>query len=150
LIDSIVEKRAQFGRVHVLLGARTPDEFLYKDSFEGWRRAQIDVQTTVDRPHGSWQGHVGVVTLLLERISIDNPTNTTILTCGPEVMMRYVARTAKGRGIIDADIWVTLERNMNCAIGLCGHCQLGPAFLCKDGPVFRFDQVQPWLQIRDL
>lgn len=73
-----------------------------------------------------------------------------ILTCGPEVMMRYVAKSAIGRGIPVRNIWLTLERNMNCAIGLCGHCQLGPQFICKEGPVFRFDAVSSWLNVQEL
>ena len=149
LIEHIVEHRSQFGEVTLLIGARTSEDLLYFEEYGRWRAHRIRVKTTVDRPDGQWGGHVGVVTLLLDRTHLTNPQSTILLTCGPEVMMRYVAKSAMGRGIPQTNIWVTLERNMNCAVGLCGHCQLGPEFLCKDGPVFRLDRVAPWLRVQE-
>lgn len=150
LVDFIVENRNAFRHVSVLIGGRTPVDLLYQSEQEVWKSSQIDIETTVDRPTDGWNGHVGVVTLLLERLAIRDPSQTLVLTCGPEVMMRYVARSAIDRGISADNIWVTLERNMNCAIGLCGHCQFGPKFICKDGPVFRYDQVANLLRVQDL
>ncbi len=150
LIDQVGEQRANFGNVHVLLGARTPADLLYVDRQDKWRDQGIDVLTTVDRGNPLWKGHIGVVTLLIDRLSIARPHATAVLTCGPEVMMRYVARAALRRDILESNIWVTMERNMNCAIGLCGHCQLGPKFLCKDGPVFRLDEVAKYLGVQEL
>ncbi len=149
LIEFIVENRKSFGQVSVLIGGRTPVDLLYQSEQEVWKLCDIRVETTVDRPADDWKGHVGVVTLLLERVAIRDPSKTFVLSCGPEVMMRYVARSAIDRGIGTSNIWVTLERNMNCAIGLCGHCQLGPKFICKDGPVFSYDQVAAWLRVQE-
>jgi NAD(P)H-flavin reductase len=149
LVSHVARQRSLFGSVALIVGARSPADLLYFDDYDDWQAASIDVQFTVDRPSPGWKGNVGVVTLLLERLSLPKPQSTLVMTCGPEVMMRYVAKAATGRGIPDQNIWVTLERNMNCAIGLCGHCQLGPTFLCKDGPVFRFDRVREWLRVQD-
>jgi NAD(P)H-flavin reductase len=150
LIEYVVQHRTEFGGVQVLVGSRTPEDLIYQAEYEDWRAAGIEVQTTVDRPTGTWRGQVGVITLLLDRLPIAFPESTLVLSCGPEVMMRYVAKSAIARGIGEQNIWVTLERNMNCAIGLCGHCQLGPEFVCKDGPVFRYDRVRPWLIVQEL
>ena len=98
----------------------------------------------------AWTGHVGVVTLLLERLPLPRPRETVLMTCGPEVMMWYTTQTARERGLPVTNLWMSLERNMNCAVGLCGHCQFGPAFICKDGPVFRFDRIAPFLEVKSL
>lgn len=135
-------------RIAVLVGARQPCDLLYSREYDRWRSAGLTVQTTVDRPDEDWKGNVGVVTLLLERLPLQSPERAVVLTCGPEVMMRYVAEAAIQRGIKKENVWVSLERNMNCAIGHCGHCQLGPEFLCKDGPVLRYDRVAHWLHVQ--
>ncbi|MCA9128368.1 MAG: FAD/NAD(P)-binding protein [Planctomycetales bacterium] len=149
LIERIAASRNRFGEVHVLLGARSPADLLYCQLHSGWLEQQLAVDVTVDRGPPDWKGHTGVVTLLLERLDLPRPKTTFVMTCGPEVMMRYVAKSAIGRGIPESNIWVTLERNMNCAIGLCGHCQLGPKFICREGPVFRFDEVASWLRVQE-
>lgn len=150
LIEHVVAHRGEFGKVSLIVGARTPDDLIYKLALEEWKQHAIELKLTVDRSSKDWQGHVGVVTLLLERLRIADPTSTHVMTCGPEVMMRYVAKSAIERDIPEQNIFVTLERNMNCAIGLCGHCQLGPKFLCKDGPVFCYTQVRDLLRVQDL
>ena len=114
------------------------------------RAADIDVQTTVDQADLSWTGNVGVVPLLLDRLQPLDPERTIVMTCGPEVMMRYTVRSAAARGMSIEQIWSSLERNMQCAVGLCGHCQFGPEFICKDGPVFRYDRIAPWLSVEGL
>lgn len=150
LLETVVRRRLEFGRVSLLLGARTSADLLFRSEHARWSEAGIDIQLTIDRPDEQWSGQVGVVTLLLDRLAIPSPMTTQVMTCGPEVMMRYVARSALSRGIPSENIWVTLERHMNCAIGLCGHCQLGPEFICKDGPVFCYDRVDSWLSVHDL
>ncbi len=150
LVHHVAALRPAFGNVHVLVGARTPDDLIYENEFPDWQAAGIQLEVTVDRPAAKWQGNVGVVTLLLERLKLADASRTLVMTCGPEVMMRYVAKSAMARGIPGENIWVTLERNMNCAIGLCGHCQLGPAFICKDGPVFRYDRISPLMRVLEL
>ncbi|MCM2369704.1 FAD/NAD(P)-binding protein [Aporhodopirellula aestuarii] len=150
LVDEILSHRQQFGRVSLLIGARTPSDLLYTDDYESWRTADIEVQTTVDRAAADWKGNVGVVTLLLNRLGITSPLQTMIFTCGPEVMMTYAIRAVRERGVPRENLWVSLERNMNCAIGQCGHCQLGPHFICKEGPVLRYDQVKNWMHVDSL
>jgi NAD(P)H-flavin reductase len=147
LVQEVLANRQQYGRVTLLYGSRTPDALIYVSEYEEWRRRGIDVSVTVDRADASWSGHVGVVPLLLDRLQPLTPAKTVLLTCGPEVMMRYVMLSALRRGLAKEQCWISTERNMQCAIGLCGHCQLGPDFICKDGPVFRFDRIEPWLAV---
>lgn len=148
-IQWCVRERARLGRVTLLYGARTPSTLLYPVELEQWRQQGLDVQVTVDRFEFGWSGHVGVVPLLLDRLRL-RPAQTSVLTCGPEVMMQYTARGAIARGVAAKDIWLSMERNMQCAVGFCGHCQLGPAFICKDGPVLRYDRLAPYLDTEDL
>jgi NAD(P)H-flavin reductase len=149
-IYEMLANRERFGRITVLYGARTPESLLYQGQVAAWRDAGVEIAITVDRAPGGWTGHVGVVTLLLERLALPRPAQSVLLTCGPEVMMWYVIQTALSRGLPPENIWLSLERNMNCAIGLCGHCQFGPEFLCKDGPVLRFDRVARFLKVDQL
>lgn len=149
-IEWALEHRAEIGRLTLLLGARSPETVLYIQQLEQWQRRGLDVEVTVDRSDPGWLGRVGVVTLLVDRLRPFEPRNTILLTCGPDVMMSYVARSALDRGLAPTQVWVSLERNMQCAVGFCGHCQLGPAFICKDGPVFRYDTMAPYLDMEDL
>ena len=147
-IQQLLENGQAVGSVSLLLGARTPADLLFAREYPQWRGLGARIQTTVDRTTNHWVGHVGVVTLLLERLSIARPESTMVMMCGPEVMMRYVAQSALARGIKANNLWLSLERHMNCAVGLCGHCQLGPTFICKDGPVFEYNRVSDWLNVR--
>lgn len=141
----IMAHREQYGRVVLLYGARTPGDVLYRKQLEQWRaHFDLDVFVTVDRATGSWRGSVGLVTSLIGRAPFD-PLNTVALVCGPEVMMRFTTMGLEKRGVDTKNIYVSLERNMKCAIRLCGHCQFGSTFVCKDGPVFRYSQVQSLL-----
>jgi NAD(P)H-flavin reductase len=118
---------------------------LYRRELEQWRaRFDLEVYVTVDRATGRWHGNVGVVTSLIAHAPFD-PLHAVALTCGPEVMMRFTVQALQRRGVPDERIYLSMERNMKCGVGLCGHCQFGPYFVCKDGPVFRFDRVQPFL-----
>jgi NAD(P)H-flavin reductase len=150
LVYALSQNRNDVGRVVVLAGARSPADLLFRDEYEIWREQGIEVQATVDRADGNWRGNIGVVTSLLARLVVPRPENCLVMTCGPEVMMRYVAQSAVQRGIPVSNIWVSLERNMNCAVGLCGHCQLGPEFLCKDGPVLAYPRIANWLKVQAL
>jgi NAD(P)H-flavin reductase len=107
------------------------------------------VDVTVDVAGRDWRGRVGVVTGLIPHIDID-AENAVALVVGPEVMMRFTVQALRERGIAAEDIYISMERNMQCGVGHCGHCQLGPLFICKDGPVFRYDQVARWLEVREL
>ncbi len=149
-ILELLTGRNQFGTLSLLYGARMPRDLLYSDEYDDWRSRGFDVQTTVDRSPIGYNGHVGVVTQLLDRLPLPRPEDTLLLTCGPEVMMWYTVQTALRRGLRSDCLFVSLERNMNCAVGLCGHCQLGPEFLCKDGPVFPYDRVASILKVNDL
>ncbi len=149
-IYTLLRDREKFGRLNLLYGARSSDTLLFKQEYEEWSRRGMAVHTTVDRSSPGWMGNVGVVTLLLDRLTSFDPRNTVVLCCGPEVMMRFTVMAALNRGLTEQQIWVSTERNMQCAVGLCGHCQLGPAFICKDGPVFRYDKIAPFIDIEGL
>jgi len=144
-IEYIFRRRDQFGAVKILHGVKTPHDLLYRERFDAWRRhPDTEVLLTSDQPDKTWHYHVGVVTELFEQVSMD-PAKSIVLMCGPEIMMRLGVPILMRRGLSATAIYVSLERHMECGIGLCGHCQLGPYFLCKDGPVMRYDLVAPWL-----
>jgi NAD(P)H-flavin reductase len=149
LIYAIMNERDQFGRVYLLYGARTPDDLLFTDEYDQWRAADIEVEVTVDIGDDQWRGNIGVVPVLFYRLRLD-AERTRVLTCGPEVMMRFVIFEALARRVQPDDIYLSMERNMSCALGFCGHCQLGPMFVCKDGPVFTYRQMEPYLHVEDL
>lgn len=149
-IVQALRDRDRFRRLVLLVGARSPRDLVFRDDLERWTvDPAIDVHVTVDSAVRGWAGHVGVVTKLLPRVPFD-PQEAVVLTCGPEVMMRFTARAALTRGVPDERIHVTLERNMRCGVGTCGHCQLGPEFLCRDGPVFAWPEVARLLEVREL
>jgi len=146
----LLAHREQYGRVMLLYGARSPQEMLYSGEFPRWRsRFGVEVEVTVDRGTEDWRGHVGVVTQLISRASLD-PLSTVALVCGPEVMMRFTIQELQNQGLVPERIFISVERNMKCAIGTCGHCQFGPSFLCKDGPVFRYDRIQFFFNKREV
>lgn len=138
----ILAEREQYGKVVLLYGARTPADVLYRRQLEQWRsHLDLDVFVTVDQATDQWRGSVGVVTKLIPRANFD-PGNTLAMVWGPEVMMRFTTMELEKRGVPTDHIYISMERNMKCAVGLCGHCQYGPIFICKDGPVFRYDHIQ--------
>jgi NAD(P)H-flavin reductase len=142
VVHELIARRDRYGRAALLYGGRSPSDLLYRDELDEWRRASaIDVELIVDAPDEGWRGQVGVVTKLIRRASFD-PANTLAMACGPEVMMRFAATALRERGVAASDVWLSLERSMKCATGHCGHCQLGPLFVCKDGPVIRHDRVE--------
>jgi NAD(P)H-flavin reductase len=133
--------RSGFGRVSMVYGARSPSDLLYRDELGEWRRGfDVDLEVTVDVSEPDWLGDVGMVTGVLPRVPIE-AGRTVAMLCGPEVMMKVVARELMSLGLGAGDIYVSIERNMKCAIGLCGHCQFGPDFVCWGGPVFSYDRI---------
>ena len=144
----VLDQRAGYGTATVLYGARTPDDLLYTSLFDAWRRT-IDVEVTVDTAGEDWLGRVGVVTKLLPGARF-RPERTTAFVCGPEIMMRFAARALLERGVPSERILVSMERHMDCGIGLCGHCQLGPTLICRDGPVYPYSTLAPWFEVREL
>ncbi len=150
LVYHLMNHREQFGKIWLILGARTSDGLLYPCEYSAWQKRDLEVILTVDRATADWNGHVGVVTQLIDRLQLPRPEQTQMVTCGPEVMMKYAAMSGHRLGIDAGRIWVSMERNMQCAAGLCGHCQLGPEFICKDGPVIRYDRIRPYLFVEQL
>jgi NAD(P)H-flavin reductase len=150
VIYQILHRRADYERVCILYGARSPGDMLYKEELERWRgRFDVSVHVIVDRGGLHWKGNVGVVTALLPRARFD-PVDSVAMLCGPEIMMRYCVRELQQHGLPDERIWVSMERNMRCAVGFCGHCQFGPTFVCKDGPVYRFDRIARIFGLREI
>lgn len=142
--------RSAYGCVTVIAGARSRDDFLFDAELRQWTHGEaIDVHLTVDVPVQGWPGEVGLVTEPLRRLSL-RPEETTALLCGPESMMRGAAQELMRKGLASSDIRVSLERNMQCGIGWCGHCQLGPLLLCRDGPVIGYDVAEPLLSVKEL
>ena len=146
---SLLAGRERYGRLTLLYGGRAPDQLLFGAELETWATRGMDVLVTVDSAGPEWLGHVGVVTRLVRRAAIDSETAVSLL-CGPEVMMRFMAASLIEQGVRRSSIYASMERNMQCGIGHCGHCQLGPTLVCRDGPVYRWDQLEPWLAIREL
>jgi NAD(P)H-flavin reductase len=150
LVRAIVARRGAFGRVVLLVGARTPTALLFSRELARWRaRFDLAVRATVDAADADWRGEVGVITTLLPRATFD-PATTTAFVCGPEVMMRFAAADLLHLGVPPELVFLSLERNMKCAVGVCGHCQFGPAFVCTDGPVFPYSRIAASLRIREL
>lgn len=146
----IAERRAKYGRVTLIYGARTPADILYAREIAHWRaRLDFEIKVTVDAAPGDWRGNVGVVTRIIPRVACD-PSNTLAFLCGPEIMMRFSALELTKRGLTPEQIYVSLERNMQCATGWCGHCQFAPYFVCKDGPIFPYHRVQRLLNMREV
>jgi NAD(P)H-flavin reductase len=146
----LLAARNYYGKVVLLYGTRTPADILFRHELQHWHsRFDLEVHVTVDRAMGAWRGNVGVVTTLIPRAPFD-PHSTVAMVCGPEVMMRFTVQELEKRGVPPDNIYVSMERNMQCAAGFCGHCQYGPTFICKDGPVLRYDRVQPLMAVREM
>jgi NAD(P)H-flavin reductase len=146
----LLARRGAYGSLELIYGARTPQDMLYRRELERWRgRFDMRVHATVDTASNDWRGNVGVVTALIPRARFD-PYHTVALVCGPGMMMRFTVRELLNHGIRPECIFLSMERNMKCGLGLCGHCQWGPLFVCKDGPVFRYDRIQDWLDRREV
>jgi anaerobic sulfite reductase subunit B len=141
--------REQYGRIVVLAGARSAGDLVFARELDAWRRRGADVEVTIDPPAAGWHGHVGFVSQLIGRAGFD-AANATAFVCGPEIMMRVSARALLEHGVAARDIRLSLERNMRCGVATCGHCQLGPLLLCRDGPVVTYDRAAQLLAVKEL
>jgi NAD(P)H-flavin reductase len=145
-----LRRRDRYQRLILLYGARTPHDLLFTGELAGWRsRFDVTVEVTVDAAEPGWHGNVGVVPDLIGRAAFD-PARTTAFMVGPEIMMRFAVRALTGAGVPDDRVYLSLERNMQCAAALCGHCQIGPYLVCRDGPVLSYRQIARWMNVREL
>ncbi len=150
LLYSFFRRRNEFGRIVLLYGARSPLDLLYRVELEEWAdRYNVEVLVTVDRSDSSWKGYIGVVTNLFSYVKLD-ARDTIAYVCGPETMMKFTLDELERRGVPQEQTYLSMERNMKCAVGVCGHCQYGPYFICKDGPVFPLPRVQHLLEKKEL
>lgn len=149
VIRNIMKVRHK-GKNYILYGAKTPKDIIFRDEFPRYRDA-FDVFLSVDKadPEEYWRGNIGIVTTLLNRVSF-NPLNIMAFVCGPEVMMQNIIKELLIRGVPGEKIFISMERNMNCGVGMCGHCMFGPKFVCKDGPVFRSTDIEEFLGIKEI
>lgn len=149
-IYEVLNHRDRYDRVVLLYGARSPHELLYPELIQEWRsRFDMDVLVTVDNAGAAWKGSVGVVTKLIRRAPFD-PRAATAFVCGPEIMMRFTADSLVERGVAAAQIHVSMERNMKCGVGFCGHCQFNRYVVCKDGPVFSYADVEALMKVSEV
>lgn len=150
VIYSLIRHRKHFGRIIVLYGGRSPIDLLYRVELEKWANENdIEVLVTVDRGDSSWKGHIGVVTSLFNYIKLD-ARETVAYVCGPEIMMKFTLDELEHRGVPPSQIYLSMERNMKCAVGFCGHCQFGPTFICKNGPVYTMPEMRPLMDKKEL
>lgn len=145
----LAARKSLYRDITLLYGTRNPEEIIYKEDLENWQKQGVKIETTVDYADVSWKGQVGVVTSLIKR-NITDPNNTLVFICGPEIMIKFAVHELLGAKVDENHIFMSLERNMQCAVGFCGHCLYGPYFLCKDGPVLSYEQLKKWLMIKEL
>jgi NAD(P)H-flavin reductase len=149
-IYRVLHNRSEYGKLIILYGTRRPRDLLFRKELAAWaRHRETQVLTTVDSGGLEWRGHVGVVTTLFRYARLQ-PGKSVAMVCGPEIMMRFAARELQAQGVPASDIYLSMERNMKCAVGVCGHCQWGPHFICKDGPVFPYSRIGPLLERHEL
>lgn len=150
VINFIIRRRARFGRLTIMQGVKHADDLIWRARYEAWAKLpNTTVLIAADVGAPLWPWHIGRVTELFDSIELD-PLRTVAMLCGPEVMMDIAARQLTGRGVPEAGIWLSLERSMHCAVGLCGHCQIGGQFVCKDGPIFHYGAIRPLFGTRGL
>jgi NAD(P)H-flavin reductase len=149
-VQRLERGRKSYGEVSVLYGGRTPGDLLYQRELAALeRRGKVNLAVTVDAAARGWQGNVGVVPKLVADARFD-PGSAIALVCGPEIMMRFTAEALIERGMAPERIYISMERNMHCGVGHCGHCQLGPTLICRDGPVYSYDVISPLMEVREL
>jgi NAD(P)H-flavin reductase len=150
VVYHVLAHRPEFGSLVILYGGRSPADLLFRGELTRWRsRLDVALDVTVDTAGPEWHGRVGVVTKLIPRAPFD-PANAVAMVVGPEIMMRFAADALVARGMAPDDVWLSMERTMRCGVGLCGHCQLGPTLICRDGPVYRWPYLRPLLEVREL
>lgn len=147
-IYHLLRNRAQYGKISILYGTRQPADMLFRKELEAWRgRFDLELLVTVDSAGRDWRAPVGPVTTLIPRAAV---RDGIAMVCGPEIMMRFTVQALLDRGFEAGDVFLSMERNMKCGIGFCGHCQMGPAFVCKDGPVFAYPDIEKLMRIRGI
>ena len=149
VVYELLAARERFERALLLYGGREPEQLLYAAELDEWRAGGLEVDVTVDIAPAGWPGRVGVVPALIERARFD-PARVVAFVCGPEAMIRFSAEALIDRGVASDRVHVSMERNMKCAVGHCGHCQLGPEFVCRDGPVFTFERMRAAFTVREV
>jgi len=150
VIYDVLSRRNHYRKVTILYGARSPRDVVFRDELGKWvERGDIHVEISLDRGDSAWLGHVGVITRFIPWVEID-PVNTVAMVCGPEVMMRFSVRELQTLGIQDGSIFLSMERNMRCGLGHCGHCQFGGDFVCKEGPVFSYEYAGERLMVQEV
>jgi NAD(P)H-flavin reductase len=149
-ILKVLANRGDYGDVTIIYGTRSPADILFREELQRWRgRFDVKLDAIVDHAGRDWFGAVGVVTRLVDSLDVDVDSCVAML-CGPEVMMRFTVRALEQLGLDASRVWVSLERSMRCAVALCGHCQLGGTFVCREGPVYRYDRISDMLVVRGL
>lgn len=149
LLHTLAKDRKDYGKITLLYGARAPDDLFFQRQREAWNQLGIEIVVSVDKADTKWKGHVGVIPSLIAN-NLYSPYNTSVYLCGPEVMMQFSLHELNRYAIRSEKIFLSMERNMQCATGFCGHCQYGPYFLCKDGPVFCYENIKRYLAIKEL
>jgi NAD(P)H-flavin reductase len=149
VIMEVKRNRSEYGKLMILYGARTPQDLLYKREFEEYSKIEdCEFHVTVDKRDETWTGNVGVVTTLIPKVKV-NPKNTIAMVCGPEIMMKFTVKDLMEKKGLDASrIYISMERRMRCGIGQCGHCQVGPFFVCRDGPVFQYSKIKRYFEVK--
>ena len=141
VVEYILEEREKYGKIILLYGAKTPKDILYKKEIEKWKKERnFNIYLTVDKKTKSWTGEVGIVTKLIDKIN--NFENSVFCICGPPIMIKFAVHSLKEKNVGYEDIFVSLERKMQCGIGLCCHCNINDVYVCKDGPVFRYYDIK--------
>lgn len=150
LIYEVLHQRDKFGKVVICYGSRGTSDILYEDELHVWRgRFDTNVHVTVHSAPAGYRGRVGSVAAAVKVARIDGE-NTQAFVCRSESLTKPAVDALRDKGVTSDRVWVTLERNMKCGIGLCGHCQFGPTFMCKDGPVYRFDEIEHLFAVREI
>ena len=148
VINYIEQRRDQYGRLNIVQGVKHSADFIWKDRYDDWRKlADTKVLLAADVGESLWPWHIGPVTVLFDQLEFD-ADNVSVMMCGPEGMMRAACKYMLNEQVPAAQLFLSMERNMQCAVGHCGHCQYGSQFICKDGPVFSYDKIQPLFDTR--
>jgi len=150
LFLTLIDRIKDFKSVVCRFGARTPEDLIYKETLFGeWQRIDgVDVKLTVDSVGNGWSGNVGVVTTIIKADDV-NVKNAVVVICGPPIMMKFATKQVLEYGFRPQDIYLSMEKNMSCGIGKCGHCMIGKYYVCKDGPVFTYEQIRQYPNIWD-
>lgn len=149
LMYSFFDKSGEFKKIFFRGGCKTSSELIYREEMDEWaKRDDLNLELTVDVGDDAWKGPVGVVTTILDDIDMDYPSGIAIV-CGPPIMMKFATMKLIRMGFKDENIYLSIEKNMSCGIGKCGHCRIGTYYACKDGPVFSYDKIKMFSEIWD-